>query len=139
MQRQELRTNGPGIYGEGGAAPSFSGCNKRHGSSFFDGLRLEYISIAEAILRSSIINSLQSMNIMKLSTEILLQLDWGLVWLPKLPPPPTLVWLGGSKVGGFVALMRESFLALRYRPRFHLAALGVKASKNKMIKWIRFG
>ena len=35
---------------------------------------------------------------------ILLQLDWGLVWFPRLPHPPALVWVGGSRdktvVGG---------------------------------------
>ena len=31
------------------------------------------------------------------SRLISLQLDWGLVWLLRSPPPPALVWLGGSK------------------------------------------
>lgn len=61
---------------------------------FFDGLRLEFLPIAEAILRSIITNSLHPIYIAKLSTESSLQLDWGLVWLPRLPPPPAVVWLG---------------------------------------------
>lgn len=47
--------------------------------SLFDGLRLEFLSIAEAILRSIITDSRQPIYTAKLSTESSLQLDWGLV------------------------------------------------------------
>lgn len=87
---------------------------------FFDGLRLDLISIAEAILRRIIPNSPQPIYITKLSTEFSLRLDWGLVWLPMLPPRP----------GGVAR--RDSRILLGFG---HAAALLCSLSCFFLLRW----
>ena len=53
--------------------------------------------VLQRSLRSSCIHVLSSQENCAWAFQCLLQLDWGLVWLPRSPPLPALVWLGGSR------------------------------------------
>lgn len=78
-------------------------------SLFFDGLRLEFLSIAEAILRSIITDPRQPIYTAKLSTESSLQLDWGLV-------RGVVAWRGSNVLLGFrhAAVLLCSLLCFSY-------------------------